>query len=158
MKATCLRGLALSFALLFLGSVLAFGQEATMLGTVTDPSGAAVPSVSVTITNVDTGTVTHLTTNDVGQYLAPGLPIGRYTVQAKSGNFKLAEQKNIGLQVGDRRRVDFELQLGNAQESITVEASAVQVQADSGEISTKVISPWRSTYPASRRTPVSSPA
>jgi len=106
-----------------------------MLGTVTDPSGAAVPSVSVTITNVDTGTVTHLTTNDVGQYLAPGLPIGRYTVQAKSGNFKLAEQKNIGLQVGDRRRVDFELQLGNAQESITVEASAVQVQADSGEIS-----------------------
>jgi hypothetical protein len=130
-----LRLITLLSLLLLAGSFRAFAQEATMLGTVTDPSGAAVPSVSVTITNVDTGTVTHSTTNDVGQYVAPGLPIGRYTVQAKSGNFKLAEQKNIGLQVGDRRRVDFELQLGNTQESITVEASAVQVQADSGEIS-----------------------
>jgi hypothetical protein len=117
------------------GSFHAFAQEATMLGTVTDPSGAAIPNVSVTITNVDTGSVSHLTTNDVGQYVAPDLRIGRYTVQAKSGNFKLAEQKNIGLQVGDRRRVDFQLQLGNAQESITVEASTVQVQADTGEIS-----------------------
>ena len=121
--------------LLLLGSFHVFAQEATMLGTVTDPSGAAVPNVSVTITNVDTGNVSHLTTNDVGQYVAPDLAIGRYNVQAKSSNFKLAEQKNIGLQVGDRRRVDFQLQLGNAQESVTVEANAVQVQADSGEIS-----------------------
>jgi hypothetical protein len=121
--------------LLLVGSFHVFAQEATMLGTVTDPSGAAIPNVSVTITNVDTGNVTHVTTNDVGQYLAADLRIGTYTVQARSGNFKLAEQKNIGLQVGDRHRVDFQLQLGNTQESITVEASTVQVQADTGEIS-----------------------
>ena len=130
-----LRFISILCLLLLAGSFCAFAQEATMLGTVTDPSGAAVPNVSVTITNVDTGTVTHLTTNDVGQYVAPDLRIGVYTVQAKSGNFRLAEQKNIGLQVGDRRRVDFQLQLGNTQESVTVEANTVQVQADTGEIS-----------------------
>ena len=121
--------------LLLVGSFHVFAQEATMLGTVTDPSGAAIPNVSVTITNVDTGNVTHVTTNDVGQYLAADLHIGRYTVQARSGNFKLAEQKNVALQVGDRHRIDFQLQLGNAQESITVEANTVQVQADTSEIS-----------------------
>ena len=127
--------LILLCVLLIAGSLPAFGQEGTILGTVTDPSGAAVPNVGVTITNLDTGTQSHLTTNDVGQYVAPSLHIGRYTVQARSANFKLAEQKDIALQVGDRRRVDFQLQLGNAQESITVEASTVQVQADTGEIS-----------------------
>src|SRR5579884_689165 len=135
MKSDFLRGCLLAFALLLLGSTLAFGQEATILGTVTDPSGAAVPNVSVTITNLDTGTVTHINTNDVGQYVAPDLHIGRYNVDAKAANFKVAGQKNIALQVGDRHRVDFQLQLGNTQESVTVEANAVQVQSDSGEIS-----------------------
>lgn len=124
--------------LLLVGSFQALAQEATLLGTVTDPSGAAVPNVSVTITNADTGTVTHLTTNDVGQYVAPDLQIGHYTVQARSANFKLAEQKGIVLQVGDRHRADFQLQLGNAQESVTVEANAVQVQSDTGEISSVI--------------------
>ncbi|HKW17096.1 MAG TPA: carboxypeptidase regulatory-like domain-containing protein [Terriglobales bacterium] len=135
MKSASLRGYFLAFALLLFGSALAFGQEATMLGTVTDPSGAAVPNVGVTITDVDTGTVTHLKTNDVGQFVAPDLHIGRYNVRAESANFKAGEQKDIVLAVGDRRRVDFQLQLGNAQESITVEANAVAVQTDSGEVS-----------------------
>src|SRR5579872_4652590 len=74
------RGCFLALALLLFGSALAFGQEATILGTVTDPSGAAVPNVGVTITNLNTGGVTHLTTNDVGQYVAPDLQIGRYNV------------------------------------------------------------------------------
>jgi Carboxypeptidase regulatory-like domain len=130
-----LRGCFLAFVLLLFGSAFAFGQEATILGTVTDPSGAAVPNVGVTITNMDTGTVTHLNTNDVGQYVAPDLQIGRYNVEARAANFKLAQQKNIALQVGDRHRVDFQLQLGDTQESVTVEANAVQVQSDSGEIS-----------------------
>ena len=126
---------AILCALLLAGSFQALAQEATILGTVTDPSGAAVPNVSVTIVNTDTGAITHLNTNDVGQYVAPDLQIGHYNVQAKGPNFKLAEQKNIALQVGDRHRVDFQLQLGNAQESVTVEANAVQVQSDTGEIS-----------------------
>ena len=130
-----LRLITILFFLLLAGSFQAFAQEATILGTVTDPSGAAVPNVSVVITNTDTGQASHYTTNDVGQYVAADLHIGQYNVQAKGASFKVAEQKSIALQVGDRRRVDFQLQVGNAQESITVEASAVQVQSDSGEIS-----------------------
>jgi len=121
--------------LLLAGSFQVFAQEATILGTVTDPSGAAVPNVSIVITNTDTGQASHYTTNDVGQYVAPDLHIGHYNVQAKGASFKVAEQKSIALQVGDRHRVDFQLQVGNAQETITVEASAVQVQSDTGEIS-----------------------
>ncbi len=135
MRAISLRGCALTFVLVCLGSVFAFAQEATIVGTVTDPSGAAVPNVSVNITNVDTGQVSHLTTNDVGQYVAPDLHIGHYVVRAEGANFKAAEQKDIVLAVGDRRRVDFQLQMGSAQESITVEANTVQVQSDSGEVS-----------------------
>ncbi len=130
-----IRGYALGFALLLFGSLLAFGQEATIVGTVTDPSGAAVQNVKVTITNLDTGNVTYSTTNDVGQYVAPSLHIGRYNVQAETSNFKAAEQKGIVLAVGDRRRVDFQLQIGNTQESVTVEANTVAVQTDTGEVS-----------------------
>jgi len=125
---------------LFILSVLAIGfsyhalaQEATLLGTVTDPSGAAVPNVTVTVSNVDTGQSAQFKTNSVGQYVAPDLIIGHYDIRAEGANFKAAEQKNIALAVGDRRRIDFQLEVGNTQQSVTVEANAVAVQADTGE-------------------------
>src|SRR5262249_4598525 len=108
---------------------------ATIVGTVTDPSGAAVPNVAITVTNTETGQTSHFTTNESGQFVVPDLRIGRYSVKAEAGNFKVAEQKDIALGVGDRRRVGFQLQVGSAQESVTVEANAVQVQSDSGEVS-----------------------
>ena len=120
------------------GSFQALAQEATIVGTVTDPSGAAVPNVAITITNVDTGLVTQLTTNDVGQYVAPSLHIGRYQVRAQGANFKVAEQKDIVLAVNDRRRVDFQLQIGSGQETVTVEATPVAVQSDTNEVSTVI--------------------
>src|SRR5579859_208774 len=110
-----------------------FAQQATIVGTVTDPSGAVVPNVAVTITNTDTGLSRTYPTNDAGQYVAPDLQIGHYTVKATASGFKAAEQKSIVLNVGDRIRVDFQMQLGAAQETVTVEANAVQVQTDSGE-------------------------
>jgi Carboxypeptidase regulatory-like domain len=113
-------------------SASTFAQQATIVGTVTDPSGAVVPNVSVTITDVDTGLSRVYPTNDAGQFVAPDLQIGHYTVKAEAKGFKASEQKNIVLTVGDRIRVDFQMQLGAAQETVTVEANAVQVQTDSG--------------------------
>lgn len=110
-------------------------QEATIVGTVTDPSGAAVPNASITITNNDTGVARTLPSNGDGQYVAPDLHIGHYTVRASASGFKIAEQKGITLNVGDRTRVDIKLQVGSAQEQVTVEANAVAVQTDSGEVS-----------------------
>jgi hypothetical protein len=114
-------------------SASTFAQQTTIVGTVTDPSGAAVPNVAVTVTNVDTGATHTIPTNDSGQYAAVDLQIGHYVVKAEAKGFKVAEQKDIVLTVGARIRVDFQMQLGAAQETVTVEANAVQVQTDSGE-------------------------
>jgi len=116
-------------------SASTFAQQTTIVGTVTDPSGAVVPNVAVVITNIDTGLSRTYPTNDAGQYVAPDLQIGHYEVKASAAGFKAAEQKNIVLTVGDRVRVDFQMQMGAAQETVTVEANAVHVQADSGEVS-----------------------
>jgi hypothetical protein len=116
-------------------SVSTFAQQATIVGTVTDPSGAVVPNVQVTLTNIDTGLSKTIPTNDAGQYAAVDLQIGHYDVKATASGFKAAEQKSIVLTVGDRVRVDFQMQMGAAQETVTVEANAVHVQTDSGEVS-----------------------
>src|SRR5215831_17904460 len=119
--------------LFFVGQGLA--QEATIVGTVSDPSGAAVPNVSITVTNLDTGLARTLTTSCDGQYVVPALGIGHYTVKATASGFKVAEQSNVVLQVNDRTRIDFKLQVGSAQEQVTVEAAAIAVQSDTGEVS-----------------------
>jgi hypothetical protein len=108
-------------------------QDAAVVGTITDPSGASVPNVKITLTNTETGLARTVTTNDAGQYVFPELKIGHYEAKAEAAGFKTAEQKGIVLQVGDRSRIDFQMQLGGAQETVTVEANAVRVQTDSGE-------------------------
>ncbi len=120
---------------LLLLALPALAQEATVVGTVTDSTGAAVPNVKITLTNIETGQVRTLTTNEVGQYIAPGLHIGHYTVRAEGAGFKVAERKDLVLNVGDRDRVDIQLQIGQTQETVTVEATGITVQADTGEVS-----------------------
>ncbi len=135
MKQVSLRFLILLGVLLSLFAVQAFAQEATIVGTVTDPSGAAAPNVAITITNIDTGLVTKTTTNSVGQFTVPSLQVGHYTARAEAAGFKKAEQTGIVLAIGDRARLDFKLEIGAAQESVTVEAAPVAVQSETGEIS-----------------------
>src|ERR671924_1738511 len=121
---------------LFLGvSFQAFAQEATMVGTVTDPSGSVIANVKITMTNTETGLARTITTNESGQYVVPDLHIGHYNVKAEAAGFKVAEQKGIVLQVGDRARLDFQMQVGAASETVTVEAAPIRVQTDSGEVS-----------------------
>src|SRR5712675_786209 len=127
---------ALLLCLLVLGiSSQAFGQNATVVGTVTDPSGAAVANATITITRTETGQVFHLVSNGDGQYVAPDLPIGHYNIKVEATGFKTAEQKGVVLQVGDRTRLDFQMPVGGASETITVEANEVRVQTESGEVS-----------------------
>lgn len=132
---TYLRWFTLVFSLVLAGSLASLAQvsTATILGSVTDPSGAAIPNAPVTVTDTDTNQTRKFTTNNTGQYVAPDLPIGHYTVQAQAPNFQPASQQNMTLNVGDRRRVDFQLKLGTSQQTVTVEAAPVAVQADNGE-------------------------
>jgi hypothetical protein len=114
-------------------SFTAKAQDATIVGTITDPSGAAVPNVKVSATSIETGLVSTAVTSDSGTYVLPELRIGHYDIKAEASGFKVAEQKGLVLQVGDRTRIDFQMQLGGAQETVTVEANEVRVQTDSGE-------------------------
>src|SRR5882762_4665600 len=112
-----------------------FGQNATVVGTVTDPSGGVVAGVTVTITSASTGAVKTFTTNESGQYVAADLAIGHYNIKANAAGFKVVEQKDVTLTVGDRLRIDFQMAVGAASETVTVEANAIAVQSDSGELS-----------------------
>src|SRR5438309_5474157 len=133
-----LRLVLLLGALLLLFAAQGLCQEATIVGTVTDPSGAAVANAKVTLTNVDTGVSKAYTTNDSGQYTAVDIHIGRYTVRVEMSGFKTAERKDLMLQVGDRARADFQLAVGGSSETVTVEANTIAVQADSGEVSSVI--------------------
>ena len=90
---------------------VARAQQGTILGTVYDQTGGVVPNATVTITNTDTNLVTTETTGKEGDYVAPLLIIGHYTIEVKAQGFKIAKQ-TITLEVGDRRRIDFKLETG----------------------------------------------
>src|SRR5579862_2455234 len=133
----------LRFTFLLLASVFGFalsaaGQQATIVGTVTDPSGAAVANVNITVTSLDSGLARSSQTNGAGQYVVPELNIGHYSVKAQATGFKAQEQKDVSLQVGDRARIDFQMAVGEVQETVTVEADTVRVQTDSGEQSSVI--------------------
>ena len=127
--------LALIFGIVLL-SIAAYGQEtASIVGTVTDPSGSAVPGAKVTITNAETGLVRSTMTNATGSYASHELSFGHYSVKVEAPGFKTSERTGITLQANDTIRADAALQVGESKESITVEANAVQIQADTNEVS-----------------------
>src|SRR5579862_4710989 len=132
------RTLTFLFAILMAATLYSFAQDATIVGTVTDLTGAVVPNAVVTLTNVERGTSRSSVTNSDGQYVVPSLSIGRYNVRAESKGFKSGEEKGIVLNVGDRTRVDFKLEVGNVTETVSVEATAVGVQTDTGAVSTVI--------------------
>src|SRR4026208_1378448 len=72
----------------------------TIEGTITDQSGAALPGVSATVTNVDTGDSRVVVSNEAGVYRAPLLPLGRYRVSAELQGFRKFEKKGLTLPAG----------------------------------------------------------
>ena len=118
---------------LFLGlSSLAFAQEATVVGTITDPSGSAIPDAKL-LPPVWRLLLRVILTPSPDSTCCLIFSIGHYDIKVEAAGFKIAEQKNVVLQVGDRTRFDFQMQIGGAAETVTVEANAVRVQTDSGE-------------------------
>jgi len=135
LKHSHLRWVLLLGALVLLFAAQGLAQEATIVGTITDPSGAAVANAKVTMVNLETNVSKEITTNDAGQYVAEAMHIGHYNIKAEASGFKSAERTGMTLQVGDRARVDFQLAVGGSQETVTVEGNIVAVQADTGEVS-----------------------
>jgi len=109
--------------------------SASIKGMVTDASGAAVPGVSVTIKNVETGTVRSSVTDDAGRYLVLALHVGEYEVRIARAGFRDAVRSGILLVVGQEASVDLQLQIGTVRSELTVRSDAPMVSTSTKDIS-----------------------
>src|SRR6476469_9592372 len=110
----------------------------TILGTVTDSSGSVVPNAKVTILNEGTGLTRTLQADTSGEFTAPSLPTGHYTVIAELTGVKTLTLSNIELGVDQRARIDLKLEVGAMTESVSVEATSPLLQTSSSELGTTV--------------------
>ena len=106
----------------------------TILGTVTDSSGAAVTDAHVSIVNTQTNTTVAAQTNSDGNYTSPPLIVGDYEVTAEHNGFKKTVRTGIGLQVDQRAVVNLELELGTVGESVQVTAAVPLVNTEDATI------------------------
>ncbi|HLW75836.1 MAG TPA: carboxypeptidase regulatory-like domain-containing protein, partial [Bryobacteraceae bacterium] len=98
-------------------------------GSVRDAAGAAVTGAKVTVTNTDRNAVMRATTTDGdGNYIAPLLPVGHYAVAIEGKGFKRSIKNDIELNVNDKLTVNFNLEVGEVQQEVTVEANPAEVQ------------------------------
>ena len=108
----------------------------SVAGTVNDPSGAALPGVTVTITSIDRKTVDTVVSNEAGQYVKDRLLPGRYQVSAELTGFKRAVFPDIQINVDTQTRLDVQLQVGNIAETVTVEGFSPLLKTDRADVAT----------------------
>ena len=115
------------------------GAEGTILGIVTDSSGAVVPRTHVEVANVETGVTQFATTNDSGEYSVPSLHPDQYRVTVKMSGFE-ASSATITLLVGQHARVDVTLQPGQVTNVVNVTTTNTALDTDTAEISQTISS------------------
>ncbi|MGB7170342.1 MAG: carboxypeptidase regulatory-like domain-containing protein, partial [Acidobacteriaceae bacterium] len=133
--AFCLRILSASMAVLF--SVRAWSQTglATVSGTITDPSGAVVPGVGVTIVNQGTGLKRHGLTDTAGEYRFVGLPTGNYSLRFEKTGFQSQTRDGIQLTSAAELIIDSRLAIGNIQQHVTVSGEISQIDNTTSTVS-----------------------
>src|SRR6202047_2705700 len=104
------------------------GTQGRILGTITDPSGAVIAGATVTVTDVQRGIPRTLTTDQSGEYVAPSLLPGTYTVRAEAVGFKAAEHPNLLLETGKDLRIDLTLEPGAQTQTVTVTGEAPMLE------------------------------
>jgi hypothetical protein len=111
-------------------------ETASLTGTVTDPSGAAVANAQVSVVSADRGINRTTTTNESGEYLVAGLPSGAFDVTVNAAGFRRYEAKGVILQVAQKARNDVRLVVGAASAEVTVQGTNVaQVETQSSDLS-----------------------
>jgi len=143
-------GLVVALCLLPVG-LAAQAVTGTILGTVTDTSGAAVPGATVTLTNQGTGLTRSIVTDQAGEYTAPSLPTGKYKIVAELPGFKTATLSDIELTVDTKVRVNARLEVGTVAETVTVAAASPLVQVATSELGTTVQEEQIKTLPLNGR-------
>ena len=143
--------LLLAFGMSF-ASVAGWSQTtATIVGTITDSSGAVAPNVSITVVSKDTGLTRTTTSNQGGNYVVPLLPVGNYSVTAEATGFKKKTVAGIVAEVSQEPRVDIVLEVGAITESVTVDAAANLLQTESAVVGQVVDNRYTTQIPLNGR-------
>ena len=145
--------LVLFAALLSSSSASAQEVRASITGTVTDPSGAAVVGATVTATNVAQNVSVSTQTNESGIYLTPYLAPGTYRVTFEMQGFKRTVRDNVVLQTQDRARLDMSLEVGEVTQSVTVSADVSLLQTESATRSQVISTELINQIPTQGRNP-----
>src|SRR5271165_684582 len=119
---------------------LIWGQavNGSLVGTVTDSSGAVLPNAKVVLLETNTGVSKSAITNESGNYQFPNLPPGTYSVTVEQAGFKKVTRSGVDVQVDTAPRVDLIMQPGNVTETIEVTAEAAQLQTESAGTGTQI--------------------
>src|SRR5712664_3810209 len=104
-------------------------------GTATDASGALIPGVNVTVTNVDTGVVKHLTTNNDGLYDTSSIVVGTYSIKFEKANFSTFERSSVTIKVGTST-IDAVMRVGSVTQEVVVNTDIALLTTETGEQST----------------------
>jgi len=136
MKLRCLCTLGV---LLAASPYLSAQAQANIVGTVTDPSGAAVANVNIVVSSQMLGFTRSYRSNSDGEYTAARIPLGDYTLTAEAPGFEILKQTGITLNAGQTLRVDLRLKLGTATQEVTVQGNNPTVDTDTAAISGVVV-------------------
>ena len=139
----------LAFCFAVVSSLTAFAQadRGTITGTVIDPAGAVVASAAIQIRNLGTGALYPSASSETGNYTVGQLPPGEYELQVTAAGFKQFKRGPLTVQVAQTIRVDVNLEVGSAAESITVTDQASLLKTESGELSHNVTASTMNTLP-----------
>lgn len=131
----------------------AFGQldQGTITGVIQDPSGAAIPSATVTLTNVDLGQVLRTTTDGAGVYVFSPVKIGSYSITVAAPNFQTTTQSNLRLSIQQRLSVDLTLKPGAATETVTVTTEVPLMQTQESSVGQTVDTQTINSVPLASR-------
>jgi hypothetical protein len=148
------------FALLICSLLLlpsgAFAQEfrATISGSITDPTGAVVPSASIMVTETQTGTINRTTSDGAGLYVVPFLPPGNYSITVTKKGFATLTRAGITLQAQEHPIINLALTVGGANQSVTVTAEAPLVNLENASVGDVISTQSVEDLPLNGRTPV----
>jgi hypothetical protein len=133
-----MKRISLFLLFLCLSPLAMYAQTAEVGGSVQDPTGAVIAKASVEFRNQSTGIRRQTTTNSDGIYHIVGIDPGKYDATVQASGFKTLTRENIVFQVADKSQIDFQMQVGQETQSITVDGSGQQINTTDASVSTVI--------------------
>jgi len=152
---TTLAGLAILCCLLAPPDANAQAVSGTILGTVKDSTGAVVPGATVMVVNTNTGFSRSVVTDTHGEYNAPSIPTGTYSVTAEITGFKKISKTNVLVGVDQKVRIDIGLELGAMEEVVEIQAETPLLNTSSSDLGATIVEEQIKTLPLNGRNFVS---